>query len=77
VIDFACVTLRTAYANAAWLRSVNVNVAVPTGVAVTFAGSNGVALNAGSRVRVERHRGECADRRRYWRDSAAVAQRNR
>ena len=35
------------YVNVAWLPSANVNVAVPAGVPVTFAGSNLVALKAG------------------------------
>jgi len=48
---FTCVTPIRSYANVAWLPSLNVNVAVPTGVLVTAAGSNG-APNAGPLVRM-------------------------
>jgi len=50
VMVFTCVTPIRSYANVAWLPSLNVNVAVPTGVLVTAAGSNG-APNAGPLVR--------------------------
>ena len=40
------------YANVAALPLANVNLAVPTTVRVTFAGSNGIALKAGPVVRI-------------------------
>src|SRR5512135_235828 len=51
VIAFACDTPFTVYANVPFAPSLNVNVAVPTAVRVTCAGSNGTALNAGPVVR--------------------------
>src|SRR6185437_2834273 len=51
VIAFACAIPFTVYANVALLPSLNENVAVPTGVRTTLAGSNGTASNAGPVVR--------------------------
>ena len=52
VIALDCDTPPSVYANVAALPFANVNVAVPTSVRVTFAGSNGVALKAGPVVRI-------------------------